>query len=122
MSSAAGSLALVPLLAVAVVLGVSGVHGRRTHDPERAARAVEILAPTDDPSVAKSELDTFFETGWVGWELDTSDLASVCVIGGVPSGITPSPSYGAARPRRCPPGPNPGPQVRRGVQPAADRC
>ena len=54
MSSAAGRLALVPLLAVAVVLGVSGVHGRRTHDPERAARAVEILAPTDDPAVGQA--------------------------------------------------------------------
>ena len=62
MSSAAGKAALVPLVAVTVVLGVSGVHGRRTHDPERAAHAIEILAPTEDPIVAKSELDTFFES------------------------------------------------------------
>ena len=72
MSPAAGRLALVPLVAVAVVLGVSGIHGRRTHDPERALQALEILAPTQDPVVAKSELDSFFESGWVSWEVKTA--------------------------------------------------
>jgi hypothetical protein len=72
MASGAGKLALVPLLAVAVALGATGIHGRRTHDPSRAARAVEILAPTDDPGVARAELETFFETGWVGWDVKTA--------------------------------------------------
>ena len=62
---------MVPVLAVAVVLSVSGVHGRRTHDPERAARALEILTPTDDTRVAIAELDAFFQTGWVGWDVKT---------------------------------------------------
>jgi hypothetical protein len=72
MASGAGKLALVPLLAVGVALGATGIHGRRTHDPTHAARAVEILAPTDDPAVARVELETFFETGWVGWDVKTA--------------------------------------------------
>ena len=72
MASGAGKLALVPLLAVAVALGATGIHGRRTHDPTHAARAVEILAPTVDPAVARVELETFFETGWVGWDVKTA--------------------------------------------------
>lgn len=69
--SGAGKLAIVPLLAVAVALGATGIHGRRTHDPERAARAVAILAPTGDVAVARTELETFFESGWVGWDVKT---------------------------------------------------
>jgi hypothetical protein len=69
--ASAGSLAVVPLLAVAVILSVSGIHGRRTHDPVRATNARDILAPTQDVRVAQSELDAFFETGWVGWDVKT---------------------------------------------------
>lgn len=72
MASGAGKLALVPLLAVAVALGATGIHGRRTHDPSRAAEAVRILAPTQDPDVARAELEPFFETGWVGWDVKTA--------------------------------------------------
>jgi hypothetical protein len=71
-ASGAGKLALVPLLAVAVALGATGIHGRRTHDPERAVKAVEILAPTDDVGVARTELEAFFETGWVDWGVKTA--------------------------------------------------
>jgi hypothetical protein len=72
MASGAAKLALVPLLAVAVALGATGIHGRRTHDPARAARAVEILAAADDEATARVELETFFETGWVGWDVKTA--------------------------------------------------
>ena len=72
MASGAGKLALVPLVAVAVALGATGIHGRRTHDPERAAQAVEILAPTDDVGVARTELEAFFESGWVDWSVKTA--------------------------------------------------
>jgi len=72
MASGAGKLALVPLLAVAVALGATGIHGRRTHDPARAAKAVEILAATEDEPAARIELETFFETGWVGWDVKTA--------------------------------------------------
>jgi hypothetical protein len=72
MAVGAGKLALVPLLAVAVALGATGIHGRRTHDPERAARAIEILAETGDVAVARSELESFFESGWVGWDIKTA--------------------------------------------------
>ena len=72
MASGAGKLALVPLLAVAVALGATGIHGRRTHDPARAARAVEILALTEEAAAARIELETFFETGWVGWDVKTA--------------------------------------------------
>lgn len=72
MASGAAKLALVPLLAVAVALGATGIHGRRTHDPARAARAVDILAASDDPQTARVELETFFETGWVGWDVKTA--------------------------------------------------
>ncbi len=72
MSPGAGKLALVPLLAVAAALGATGIHGRRTHDPARAQRAMEILAPTDDVNVARAELESFFETGWVGWDVKTA--------------------------------------------------
>ncbi len=68
----AAKLALVPLVAVAVALGATGVHGQRTHDPERAARAVEILAETNDPIVARTELESFFASGWVGWDVKTA--------------------------------------------------
>jgi hypothetical protein len=71
MASSGAKLAIVPLAAVAVVLAASGIHGRRTHDPERAARALELLAPTDNARVAKAELAAFFETGWVGWDVKT---------------------------------------------------
>ena len=82
MSPAAGRLALVPLVAVAVTLGVSGLHGRRTHDPERAVQALELLVPTDDPLVAKAELDTFFESGWVGWDVKTAVEILCGTVGG----------------------------------------
>jgi hypothetical protein len=72
MAGGAAKLALVPLLAVAVALGATGIHGRRTHDPERAARAVEILVETTDAGVARSELESFFESGWVGWDVKTA--------------------------------------------------
>lgn len=72
MASGAAKLALVPLLAVAVALGATGIHGRRTHDPERAAKAVEILAATEDEPTSRIELETFFETGWVGWDVKTA--------------------------------------------------
>lgn len=72
MAAGAAKLALVPLLAVAVALGATGIHGRRTHDPERAARAIEILAETQDVAVARSELETFFASGWVGWDVKTA--------------------------------------------------
>lgn len=72
MAAGAGKLALVPLLAVAVALGATGIHGRHTHDPARAARAVEILALTEDEPAARVELETFFETGWVGWDVKTA--------------------------------------------------
>jgi hypothetical protein len=71
MASPAAKLALVPLLAVALAFGVNGVHGRRTHDPARAAQAVEMLAPTEDEAVARKELERFFESGWVGWDVKT---------------------------------------------------
>lgn len=61
----------MPLVAVAVILSVTGIHGRRTHDPQRAANALDILAPTENVRVAQSELDAFFETGWVGWDVKT---------------------------------------------------
>jgi hypothetical protein len=72
MAAGAAKLALVPLLAVAVALGATGIHGRRTHDPERAARAVEILADTGDVEVAREELESFFQSGWVGWDVKTA--------------------------------------------------
>ena len=72
MAASAAKLALVPLLAVAVALGATGIHGRRTHDPDRAARAVEILAETEDAAVARTELESFFESGWVGWDVKTA--------------------------------------------------
>lgn len=72
MRSSVGQLALVPLLAVAIALGATGIHGRRTHEPERAARALAILAPTGDPRLAESEIVTFFESGWVGWDVKTA--------------------------------------------------
>lgn len=82
MASGAGKLALVPLLAVAVALGATGVHGRRTHDPERAVRALASLLPTDDPLVARAELATFFSEGWVGWDIKTT-IEIVCgTVGG----------------------------------------
>lgn len=71
MAAGVAKLAWVPLLAVAVALGATGIHGRRTHDPERAARAVEILAETEDVAVARAELESFFESGWVGWDVKT---------------------------------------------------
>ena len=72
MTPAFGRHAIVPLVAVTVILFVSGVHGRHTHDPDRAAHALDILAPTDDPRVAGAELDAFFQTGWVGWDVKTA--------------------------------------------------
>lgn len=72
MASGAGKLALVPLLAVAVALGATGIHGQRTHDPARAAKAVEILADAEDERTSRVELETFFETGWVGWDVKTA--------------------------------------------------
>ena len=72
MAAGAAKLALVPLLAVAVALGATGIHGRRTHDPERAVRAVEILAETEDVTVARTELESFFASGWVGWDVKTA--------------------------------------------------
>jgi hypothetical protein len=63
---------LVPLLAVAVILGVSGIHGRRTHDPDRAMQALDVLAETEDARVAKAELDSFLQSGWVGWDVKTA--------------------------------------------------
>jgi hypothetical protein len=71
MPSGTGKLALVPLLAVAVALGATGIHGRRTHEPERAVRAGELLAPTEDEMVARTELESFFESGLVGWDVKT---------------------------------------------------
>lgn len=62
----------MPLLAVAVALGATGIHGQRTHDPERAARAVELLAPSENERIARAELEAFFETGWVGWDVKTA--------------------------------------------------
>jgi hypothetical protein len=82
MAAGAAKLALVPLLAVAIAFGVTGVHGQRTHDPARAARAVEILAATEDESVAREELERFFESGWVGWEVKTAiEIACATVKG-----------------------------------------
>jgi hypothetical protein len=72
MAAPLGKLALVPLLAVTIILGVSGVHGRNTHDPDRAKHALDILALTSDPLIAKDELHTFFETGWVNWDVKTA--------------------------------------------------
>ena len=72
MASAASRLALVPLVAVTIVLGVSGIHGRHTHDPARAERALDLLLLTQDERVAKAELDAFFETGFVGWDVKTA--------------------------------------------------
>ncbi len=82
MASGAGKLALVPLLAVAVALGATGIHGRRTHDPSRAAEAVEILALTQDPALARAELEPFFETGWVGWDVKTAVEISCGTVAG----------------------------------------
>lgn len=82
MAGGAAKLALVPLLAVAVALGATGVHGQRTHDPARAAKAVEILAPTDDERVARAELESFFETGWVGWDVKTAVELSCAAVRG----------------------------------------
>jgi hypothetical protein len=82
MAAGAAKMALVPLLAVAMVFGVTGVHGQRTHDPARAARAVELLAPTEDERVAREELEKFFEGGWVGWEVKTGvEIACAAVQG-----------------------------------------
>lgn len=72
MGAGAGQLALVPMIAVAIALGATGIHGRRTHDPERAARALELLAPTTDPALATAEIGAFFESGWVGWDVKTA--------------------------------------------------
>jgi len=72
----------VPLLAVAVALGATGVHGRRTHDPERAAKAVEMLAATQDERVARTELQDFFESGWVGWDVKTAVEFSCSTVRG----------------------------------------
>ena len=72
MAAGVARLAVVPLLAVAVALGATGIHGQRTHDPERAARAVAILAETEDPTIARAELESFFESGWVGWDVKTA--------------------------------------------------
>jgi len=73
---------LVPLLAVAVALGATGIHGQRTHDPERAARAVEILAETGDEGVARTEIESFFESGWVGWDVKTAVEFSCSTVRG----------------------------------------
>jgi hypothetical protein len=75
-------LALVPLLAVAVALGATGVHGQRTHDPARAAKAVELLAPTENERVARAELESFFETGWVDWDVKTAVEFSCSTVRG----------------------------------------
>ncbi len=56
---------------MAITFGVAGVHGRRTHDPSRAALAVETLKPTTNERVARAELTSFFESGWVGWDVKT---------------------------------------------------
>jgi hypothetical protein len=77
-----GTLAVVPLLAVAVALGATGVHGRRTHDPERAVRAGELLAATDDEGVARAELEAFFESGWVGWDVKTGVEIACATVNG----------------------------------------
>jgi len=55
-----------------VALGATGIHGRRTHDPERAVRALASLPETDDPTTAQMELATFFDEGWVGWDVKTT--------------------------------------------------
>jgi len=73
-------LSLVPLVAVTVALGVAGIHGRRTHEPFRAARALETLQPTTSTRIAVAELDAFFEGGWVGWDVKT---AAEIACGGV---------------------------------------
>jgi hypothetical protein len=78
----ASRLAIVPLLAVAVALGATGIHGQRTHDPERAAKAVEILAPSHDEMVARTELESFFESGWVGWDVKTAVELSCSTVRG----------------------------------------
>lgn len=72
MATGAGKLALVPLLAIAVALGATGIHGRRTHDPERAVKALASLPPTEDPVSAQAELAQFFDEGWVGWDVKTT--------------------------------------------------
>lgn len=71
--------ALIPLAAVAISFGVAGVHGRRTHDPTRAALALETLKPTTNERVARAELTSFFESGWVGWDVKT-DAEIACGV------------------------------------------
>lgn len=51
---------------------MSGIHGRHTHDPDRARRALEILAPTKDQDLAAKEINDFFESGWVDWDVKTA--------------------------------------------------
>jgi hypothetical protein len=62
---------------VAVTFGIAGVHGRRTHDLARVASAVATLRPTTDERVARAEIASFFESGWVGWDVKT-EAESAC--------------------------------------------
>lgn len=55
-----------------MALAASGIHGRHTHDPVRTRNALEILVPTQDPDKAAEEINAFFESGWVGWDVKTA--------------------------------------------------
>ena len=38
----------------------------------RTRNALEILVPTQDPDKDAEEINAFFESGWVGWEVKTA--------------------------------------------------
>ncbi|MBS2020515.1 MAG: hypothetical protein JST00_47100 [Deltaproteobacteria bacterium] len=48
------------------------MHGRHTHDPARTRNALAILTPTTDEGRAADQINEFFESGWVGWDVKTA--------------------------------------------------